>query len=136
MALYTKRTSHKIIPPEKTVFPVPPIPTNGKREPLSLAAVEQVYCYWCVIQTRCSRLQRASPRTNGYPRIEENKGKISSIESPKVCHFILGGVIYVPERKNNQHAHLFVSPSRFVTQGIDDSRIYSRALIFFFLKTL
>lgn len=41
-----------------------PTPTPGK---------EQVYCHWCVIQTRCSRLQRASPRTNRYPRKDKNK---------------------------------------------------------------
>lgn len=44
-------------------------PPNGKQEPLSpppptRLRKEQVYCHWCVIQTRFYRLQRASPRTD------------------------------------------------------------------------
>jgi len=66
MALYTKETSHEIIP--KKSFAGPPVPTNGKQELFNPPSKEQAYCYWCVIQKRwqrvCSRPQRASPRTD------------------------------------------------------------------------
>ncbi|KAF3693552.1 hypothetical protein EXN66_Car009228 [Channa argus] len=78
MALYTKKTSHKIIPQKS--FAVPPIPANGKQELFSLPGKEQVYCYWCVIRTRwqrvCSRLQRASLKIKQIsPQIKIRKKK-------------------------------------------------------------